>query len=254
MGAFNHVVRSCWMHAARVLLAIVALCSAARAGDFETGNDLYDQGKYAEAKQRYEALVAAGHAGANVFFNLGNADHRLGLPGRAILNYERAVALEPGHPEARANLNLLRQQAGAKLPSLSWAEKTSSSRSLTFWIVAASLTGWLFVFGVGFIATSSRAGKGGLWPVTLSGAAGLAFSGGAVWLEMKDQALAIITAKQTEARLAPAASSGVAEALPAGSRVRVLSERGPWVYCELPGLGRGWVAQEAVERVRPPRS
>jgi hypothetical protein len=46
----------------------------------------------------------------------------------------------------------------------------------------------------------------------------------------------------------------VAEALPAGSQVRVLSERGEWVYCELPGMGRGWIPDGAVERVRPARS
>ena len=254
MDKFSSVSRRSWMNVARALLALLILCSTARAGDFETANDLYDQGKYAEAKRRYEALVDAGTAGANVFFNLGNADHRLGAEGRAILGYERALALEPSHPEARANLNLVRQQTGAKLPSLSWAEKTVVSRSLTFCIIAASLTGWLFIFGCGLIATSARAEKGGLWLVTLIGVVGCALSGTAVWTELKNQALAVVTTKQTEARLAPAASSGVAEALPAGSRVRVLSERGPWVYCELPGRGRGWVAQEAVERVRPERS
>lgn len=254
MHEFSAVSRRSWMNFARVFLVVLIVCSTARAGDFESANDLYDQGKYAEAKQRYEALVEAGMAGANVFFNLGNTNHRLGAEGRAILSYERALALEPSHPEARANINLLRQQTGAKLPSLSWAEKTVSNRSLTFWIVAASLTGWLLVFGCGLIATSTRMEKGGLWLATLIGVAGCAVSGTAVWMELKNQALAVVTTKQTEARLAPAASSGVAEALPAGSRVRVLSERGPWVYCELPGRGRGWVAQEAVERVRPARS
>jgi len=242
------------MDMTRTFLAILALCSAARAGDFETANDLYDQGKYAEAKQRYETLVDAYAAGANVFFNLGNAEHRLGSEGRAILNYERALALEPGHPEARANLDLLRRQTGAKLSNLSWAEKVVASRSLSLWIVAASLTGWLAIFGGGLIATSVRVEKGGLWLVTLIGVVGVALSGAAVWMELKNRTLAVITAKQTEARLAPAVSSGVAEALPAGSRVRVLSERGPWIYCELPGRGRGWVAQEAVGRVRPERS
>ncbi len=46
----------------------------------------------------------------------------------------------------------------------------------------------------------------------------------------------------------------MAEALPAGSQVRVLSERGEWIYCELPGTGRGWIPDGAVERVRPAKS
>ena len=36
--------------------------------------------------------------------------------------------------------------------------------------------------------------------------------------------------------------------------VRVLSERGEWIYCELPGQGRGWIPDGAVERVRPVKS
>lgn len=237
-----------------LFLALAAVCASVRAGDFETANELYDQGKYAEAKGRYEALINAGSVGANVYFNLGNTEHRLGAPGQAILNYERALALEPAHPEAQANLVLLRQQAGAKLPSLSWTERAVASRPLTFWIIAASLTGWLGLFALGLIATTARAEKTGLWLAALIGVAGCAVSGTAVWMQVKDQSLAIVTAKQTEARLAPAASSGVAEALTAGSQVRVLSERGAWVYCELPGRGRGWIARDAVERARPLKS
>ena len=37
-------------------------------------------------------------------------------------------------------------------------------------------------------------------------------------------------------------------------RVRILSVRGAWTYCELPTTttGRGWLPSDTVERVRPP--
>jgi hypothetical protein len=53
-----------------------------------------------------------------------------------------------------------------------------------------------------------------------------------------------------EARLQPADSAGLAEALPAGSRVQILRERGEWLYCMLPGQKPGWIPRPAVERVR----
>jgi len=238
---------------ALAVILFALLCAGARAGDFETGNELFDQGKFAEARQHYEKLVEAGEGSANVFFNLGNVDYRLGSAGRAMLNYERALALDPHHPEARANVNLLRERSGAKLPPLSWIGQVYASQSLSVWTLATTVAGWITIFGVAFLVTSARPEKGGLWFLTMAGIAGLAFSGVGVWLGLKDQSLGIITAKQTEARLAPAESAGVAEALPAGSRVRVLSERGAWIYCELPGAGRGWIPEGVLERVRPER-
>ena len=99
-----------------VALFFLLLAVIVRAGDFEEGNELFDQGKFLEAKQHYENIVESGQAGANVYYNLGNADYRLGSAGRAILDYERALALNPRHPEETANLRLLREQSASRIP------------------------------------------------------------------------------------------------------------------------------------------
>src|SRR6185295_18789162 len=70
----------------------------------------------------------------------------------------------------------------------------------------------------------------------------------------RDTRVAIVTARETTARLAPADRASVAEPLPAGSRVRVLSERGEWIYCALPGGGRGWIPDTQIERIRLAKS
>jgi len=49
----------------------------------------------------------------NLFYDLGNAYFRTGDFGHAILNYERALALERHHPEATANLQIARDEAHA---------------------------------------------------------------------------------------------------------------------------------------------
>ena len=95
-----------------------------------------------------------------------------------------------------------------------------------------------------------RGKKAGLWLTTVAGVLVCAYAAGVLWWRAPEQTLAIVVVQSTEARLAPADSAGLAEALPAGSRVQVLSERGEWIYCALPGAGRGWIPQRAVERVR----
>jgi hypothetical protein len=71
-----------------------------------------------------------------------------------------------------------------------------------------------------------------------------------MWRQHRERATAIVVVQSIEARLQPADSAGLAEALPAGSRVQILRERGEWLYCMLPGQKPGWIPRPAVERVR----
>ncbi len=238
--------------AAGALLGLAFLCGRALAGggDFEAANQAYDHGKFSEAKPGYEKLVEAGEWSANLFYNLGNADYRLGAAGRAMLDYERALALDPAHPEARANLAVLRKQTGARQRAAMWEDAVFAGMSVDVWTIVTAAAAWFAIFGLALIFTSKRAEKSGLWLTTVAALLVCAYASGVLWWRRQESALAIVVAQQTEARLAPADSAGLAEALPAGSRVEVLSERGEWIYCVLPGAGRGWIPQQAVERVR----
>src|SRR5215831_20464076 len=80
---------------------------------FEKANQQYAQGNFKEAISGYEALVHAGQWNANLFYDLGNAYFRTHDFGRAILNYERALALDQHHPEATANLQIARDESRA---------------------------------------------------------------------------------------------------------------------------------------------
>jgi hypothetical protein len=64
------------------------------------------------------------------------------------------------------------------------------------------------------------------------------------------RALAIVTVKGTEARLATADNAGTVLALPPGSEIKVLSTRGNWLYADLPNNTRGWIPAQNAQRVR----
>ncbi len=234
-----------------VALTAVALTAPVQAAPakFEEANQLYDQGKFADAKQRYEQLAAAGEQTANLYFNLGNADYRLGTRGRAILDYERALALQPTHPEAAANLQFAREQSGARmLPEREWTRAVLPWSTTTYTLLAAGAF-WVLVFGV--VAMRLRPPEDSLLPwVGLAAALVIgAYSAFALWADFDQQSLAVVTATEAVARLAPADRAAVAGKLPAGSEVRVLSEHGAWLYCELPGDQRGWLPVAEAERV-----
>src|SRR4051794_7845217 len=99
-----------------LFLAITAFAAAgfsAAEGAFSKANQAYAEGRFGAAAAHYEGLINSGTWHANLFYDLGNAHYRLGDFGQAILNYERALALEPRHPEAEANLQLARDEARA---------------------------------------------------------------------------------------------------------------------------------------------
>ena len=239
------------MRRIETLLALVLFAFAAplRADDFDMANQLYDQGKFVDAKQLYERLVDRGEWSANLFLNLGNAAYRSDAPGRAILNYERALALDPTHAEARANLQWLRTQTGARVRARTWHDHAFLALSGDIFAVVAAVAGWGAIF---FACAALFGRKAWGWATLLALLAGYAATG--AFRADQDMSVAIVTAKEAAARLAPADRASVAEPLPAGSRVRVLSERGEWIYCALPGGGRGWIPDTQIEKVRLAKS
>src|SRR5205823_6471728 len=66
----------------------------------------------------------------------------------------------------------------------------------------------------------------------------------------KGRALAVVTDKNVQARLATADTANAVLALPPGSEVNVLSTRGDWSYAALPNNLRGWIPTRTVEAVR----
>src|SRR5438874_12596556 len=73
---------------------------------FAKANQEYADRNFKEAIDGYDQLVRSGQWSANLFYDLGNAYFRAGDFGHAILNYERALALDRHHPEADANLRI----------------------------------------------------------------------------------------------------------------------------------------------------
>ena len=233
-----------------LLLATVAVAQSEPESEFDAGNRAFDDKKFLEARQHYEALVSQGVWTANVFYNLGSTNQQIGADGLAMLNFERALALEPQHREAYAALDLLRKNSTAKLPPRTWRQTALGLFNFGQWIIVASVAGWLAIFSWLIAIARRRAlGFGGRALVSISLAVA-AVAATAAWFTAGELNTAIIIAKQVEARLAPADRATLADVLPAGSRVEWLTQRSGWVECRLPGGTRAWIPTTAVERVR----
>ena len=239
-----------------VTLATIALSGATTRAEqnpaFAKANEAYSAGHFQEAVEGYQSLVNSGQLSANLFYDLGNAWFRLGNFGEAILNYERALALDPHHPESDANLRIARDEARAlELRTQGFARYIEDGTS-TQYSIAASVAFWIALFAAARLFFLRRRSAGLVALIIFST---LIFSGSiyalyALETGNKGKDLAIVTGKNIEARLATADNASSILALPPGSEIKVLSERGDWIYAALPNDLRGWIPAKSAERVR----
>jgi hypothetical protein len=220
--------------------------------DFAKANQDFAQGHFKEAIASYEALVHAGHWNANLFYDLGNAYFRTRDFGRAILNYERALALDNHHPEATANLQIARDEGRALELQPTKLERYLQFASINQYAIAAAVALWLGIFGIVMMIFARRRSVALMSLSILCLLAGCA----AIWAihtldnGSEGRGLAIVTSNDVQARLATADTANSVLALPAGSEIKVLSTRGDWMYAALPNNLRGWIQTKNAEQVR----
>ena len=235
-----------------VCLVIASSALAQSDVQFTKANQEYAQGHFKEAISGYEALVRDGQWSANVFYDLGNAYFRAGDFGRAILNYERALALERHHPEGTANLQIARDEVHALELQQAWPERYLQFASINQFSIASAAAFWLGIFGVvAFIFARRRSAA--LIAMSICCLLVFALAVFAVYTldrGSKGQALAIVTGKDVQARLATADTANAVLALPPGSEIKILSTRGDWIYAALPNNLRGWIPAKNAEQVR----
>lgn len=98
------------MHRFLVIVISCAAIAVARAQTpeqlFADANQLYQQGKFPEARASYERILSSGYAAGELSYNLGNACYKEGDIPHAILNYERALRRISGDDDVRHNLQI----------------------------------------------------------------------------------------------------------------------------------------------------
>jgi hypothetical protein len=243
----------------RIVLCCAVLCSltvsivaAEPSTQFAKANQEYAAGEFKAAIADYEELVRSGQDTPNVFYNLGNAYFRQKNFGHAILNYERALTLDPHHPEAQANLRVARDEARAlELIPNRW-ERLFSVANENQYAVTAVIAFWIGLFSIAVFMFGSRRSRSAVALSILS----LSIFAIAVVATYQlshgknGRGLAIVTGDKVEARLATADNANRVLTLPAGSEIKIVSQRGDWIYAALPNNLRGWMPANSAEQVR----
>ena len=108
----------------------------------QQGNEAYGKGDYAAATETYNAILDAGQHSADLYYNLGNAYYRQDELGLAILNYERALRINPHFRDARQNLELAYSKTEDQIDTLPQIFLVKWAQAVVAWF---SPNGWLVV-------------------------------------------------------------------------------------------------------------
>ena len=238
---------------AALLLSFSSLSSArSKPPEFVQGNQAYNHGDYASAVRDYRALLAHDGYSVPVLYNLGNAWLQLNQPGRAILNYERALWLAPSNPAVSHNLHVAQQRTGHAVEQRTPLERAFEWFSLD--ALAWTGTGAAAVLAAAVLAVRWRGWRAA--PALRSIAAGsalvLLLSGALVIARWPDLDRAVVLAEATPARIAPADAADVSFVLHSGDLVHSGSPYHAYVQVRTEDGRSGWVRTQQVAPILAP--
>ena len=227
-------------------------------GDLKMANQLYKQGQFSDAAKLYESALKKGVA-PELYYNLGNSYFKADEIGLAILNYERALRLNPGYDDARYNLKIAENKIVDNVNSTpvffikrfinSIIEGNTSNQwaliSLACFIIALLL---LFFFAFSSNRNKRKYGFFGMFFMVGLFVVALIFSG-----IRKEQFVkhneAIVLSGSVTAKSSPDKSGTDLFQLHEGTKVMVKSTLSGWSEITLENGAVGWVEESTIARI-----
>lgn len=222
------------------------------------GVQAYTDGKFSDASTAWTSIEESGQKSAKLYYNLGNAWFKQGNYPKAILNYERALRLDPSYSDARYNLEFTSNFVQDKIEPVpefilkSVARKVCYVMGSNAWAViflvllaAALVMGLLFLLGSS--VGKRRAGFYCGIVLLLLSAGALSFS---IWQKSDSVKTdtAIVMSPVSSVKSSP--SSGSSKDLfviHEGTKVTILDEVGSWKNIALADGRQGWITSNELE-------
>lgn len=222
------------------------------------GVQAYTDGKFSDASAAWTSIEESGQKSAKLYYNLGNAWFKQGNYPKAILNYERALRLDPSYSDARYNLEFTSNFVQDKIEPVpefilkSVARKVCYVMGSNAWAViflvllaAALVMGLLFLLGSS--VGKRRAGFYCGIVLLLLSAEALSFS---IWQKSDSVKTdtAIVMSPVSSVKSSP--SSGSSKDLfviHEGTKVTILDEVGSWKNIALADGRQGWITSNELE-------
>lgn len=249
--------------AALLIAALLIMPSSLRAQDapdslWNKGVRAFEAGMWSEAATTWEKIIAQGIESPQVYCNTGDAYFRDGNYPRAILNYERALKVDPSYKDARYNLEMANSRIQDKIEEVpefflkGWLRKVCYLLSSNTWAVLSLLflglaLGMLLLFQTAGSSTWRKVGFFSAIVLALLMLLSFAF---ARW-ERNDYINAdkAIVVKAVSSVKSSPTDGGATDlfVLHEGTKVRLLDQVGSWRNISLSDGRQGWIKDSDIE-------
>jgi tetratricopeptide (TPR) repeat protein len=248
-----------WILLCFVLLANRTVIGAADVSQdrFDNANQLYEEGKYADALNQYLEIEKAG-SHWKVFYNMGNCYYKLNQPVRAKIYYLKARRLEPFEPSIQKNVEIVNKLLIDKVPSPKpdfisrMLMRIESIVSLN--ILSITLLLLVVIFN-GFVFMLVKKGKNRfiLYGVSFSLILAVLFAGYHFHRINKynRRNIAVIIKKDAQLRSGPGENNTVLFKVNPGLEVKII-DRGvnkKWLQVSASSEIAGWLEAESLEQI-----
>ncbi len=226
-------------------------CAFVRAQEnLAQGEQLYRQGRYAEALSVYENDLKDYPNNPFLYYNIGNCYFKMGSNGLAIANYYRAFKIAPREEDIRHNLELALKASGEQLVN---SDVPPALYRAFFYLSYPELKGLTFLLFWGWALMTcfwivKRKGK----TVCIVLSAALLIS--ALWLWARAQGQhetwAVVAAPLAEVRSGPGTNFPANANVSQGHLLLIGDQKDPWYEVIIKSQGiKGWIEREAVEKI-----
>lgn len=234
---------------------MVTVCfGQASTDEFQKGNEAYRNSNFEEAIYSYQSILEEGKQSAALFYNLGNAYFKTGQIAKAILNYERALRLQPGDGEILQNLELARESV------IDDFEKMPQPLFKAFFTKLIKLLppgGWawltvvfaLLIAGGGFLYLFTAFKRPGF----IAAVVGIIFCGLSWFFAQRHYSIlqnnkeAIVMTASSYVKSGPGEKAEDVFILHAGTKATVNESYGGWSKIQLPDGKIGWIHSGDLE-------
>lgn len=248
----------------KTIVFLTLLCSSFCFGQtpedlFREGNIAYNEGSYARAITYYDSISSLGMHSAALYFNLGNAHYKQNAIAPSILNFEKALLLDPDNQQALDNLAFAQNMTLDRFSALPESDLRIVSKRLLYltsvrgWSILVVVCIWIaallfYMYVNGVSSGLKRLFFTGFTLTVLGALIALMFA-----LQQKriNQTTrpAIVFAQEESFRDEPNLRAEVLLTIHEGTKVFVQESVEDWVKIKLANGAVGWIPESSIKRI-----
>lgn len=226
---------------------------------FVQANQQYASGNFEEAARLYNSILSAGYFSADLHYNLGNAYYKMDSIPKAILNYEKALRLNPGMEDAEHNLEMANLRTIDKIEPIpdfflsKWWKSILNifhPDSWAKWAVVSMFMAFLAIVAYLF-AEITAIRKIGFYLAIIAFVFSVVFwfLGSEKYSYLQNSTEAIVMTPTINVFSSPTEGSTKLFVLHKGTKVDLEDRKDDWIKIRIPNGNEGWMKAEDADEI-----